>query len=508
MRHLDSGGDATVTRLPSDRLSQRALRLLLRSANSPTKRLLAAILAVSALACWQLLPDLSEVDASSYHGDEGRWIAVSDYAFRKFFLERDWSREAWNDGRFRTFGTRNPTVGKYVIGASLHLHGVDGRHKGLPRYRFRRSFEWNSRRGNVPPDDERFAARLPVALMGVLASVLLLLLAKQLSGSLLVALLAAAFFVSDPLVLSCSRHAMIDTSALFFSLGSILLAVRTWAAIARSRTIPALLWSFGFGVAVGLSVGTKLNALLIPPICALWGIVGLLRTSRADARRDAAARWREFPSVSEPTHTRTLLPRRGYVGGTACCLGIALLVGCVTFVASNPFLHHAPVEGVRHLIEFKDVVASSKPKLGMRLDGLSRRGSNLLAVGLGHRGTAGIPLDRLGVEGAFALLGFVVWMRRTQRHGLRTALGLAHIWFLIWMGTEVVGILHWVPFDWRRWYLPLAPCWAILRGTGAAWLVEGLMVRARTDQGAVGELAAAQRGACSSALPGLPVPTQ
>ena len=232
-------------------------------------------LGLAAFAYWMLMPNLSATGDWDYHGDEGRWMASGDYYFQKFFVDRDWSYDTWRDDRFSSFGTWNPVIGKYIIGASLHLHGLGGRYTSLPPYYFEHNFAWNLAEGNVPPQNELVAARRPIAWMGILSTVLVFLLTRELSTSWLASLFAAVLFVVDPLVMLASRRAMIDMPALFFSLLALGTAWQMLTNILRCRWRQAIGWGIALGVSCGLCVGTKLNTILIVVVCGLWGVVNL-----------------------------------------------------------------------------------------------------------------------------------------------------------------------------------------------------------------------------------------
>jgi hypothetical protein len=36
----------------------------------------------------------------------------------------------------------------------------------------------------------------------------------------------------------------------------------------------------------------------------------------------------------------------------------------------------------------------------------------------------------------------------------------------IWGGLVALGLMVWTPFRWARWYIPMAPIWAILQSLG------------------------------------------
>src|SRR6266540_1617568 len=74
----------------------------------------ALVLAVFAAAALLFFTAKAKIDS-----DEGNWIGTTRY-FETFFVERDFSREAWADG----YWTRTqPMIFRYVIGGWLWLRG-------------------------------------------------------------------------------------------------------------------------------------------------------------------------------------------------------------------------------------------------------------------------------------------------------------------------------------------------------------------------------------------------
>jgi hypothetical protein len=398
-----------------------------------------------------------------YHGDEGRWIAAGDYYFQQFFIKRDWSYDTWSKDRFGPFGTRNPVIGKYIIGASLYLHGVGGRYTSAPSYDFQQDFAWNAAQGNIPAVNELVAARRPIAWMGILSSVLLFFITRELFDSWLTGFCAAVLLVFDPLVLHSSHYARIDTPALFFSLLALGMALRMYVALRHDKQRQAVLWSVGLGIVCGLGVGTKLNALLIFVICGLWGGVSfflsyLERRTFTSSNRSVLETMRQIKKPAWNTVTNVAL---------------FTLVTAITFLALNPFLYPDPVQNTWHLLEFGQVVANYEVPVEQRLVTWAQRWQSLLKIGLEQTGFFHYWFRWPWVDKVLAGLGILVCVHMITRPDQNRTLRYGCSWFAVWLAIELAGSLYWVPFNWPRWYLPLEPCWAILAASGITLLLGG-----------------------------------
>lgn len=70
-----------------------------------------------------------------------------------------------------------------------------------------------------------------------------------------------------------------------------------------------------------------------------------------------------------------------------------------------------------------------------------------------------IPID-LGLF----LLGLIMLLYTEVKYLLRNhRLSLRNI-IIIWTVVTFVGIIAWIPLDWRRYYLPVVPCVVIILG--------------------------------------------
>ena len=160
----------------------------------------------------------------SYHPDEGVWVAAGKHYFQKFFLERDWSYETWSDRSFGGFGIPNPVGGKYLIGLSLFLNGVVDKKSDIPGYSWEGSFDWGKVQDKKPPLEILEAARIPMKWMGILATVLLFLMVRELTKSLVLSLFASIFFVFQPQVIVHSQQVLMDIPVLFYSIAALLVS--------------------------------------------------------------------------------------------------------------------------------------------------------------------------------------------------------------------------------------------------------------------------------------------
>lgn len=380
---------------------------------------LAAVLGAALLPAF--LADLGAADAA--HGDEWMWTTVGSRAFHTFFLERDLFGPFWGE-LYDTWGSYNPQVGKYLIGASLYLSGYTGKLEV----------------SHAPIGDAGMmaAARLPSALLGV-ASCVLLYLVVTYAADRWHGLVAAALLAAGSLLPLMSRRAMVDAPALAFSMAALFGALVTLRAV-QGRRDQALRLAAATGVVCGLAAAVKLNAGLI------FGIA-------------AAALVAQAALAARSGRARALLP--------LACAGVIGLWAWAVFFVSNPFLYPDPAGGVRHMQQFNAFVGGfslSTPRIPQ---------GKLRAL-WDSVGTYG-PLGRLGLPGdqLLALVGlarFVLLVRRSPSAAWEYGLGLLALWGVL--SYIVIGL--WLPVDWDRYYLPLQPVNAALQAYGVLWVAASI----------------------------------
>jgi len=155
---------------------------------------------------------------------------------------------------------------------------------------------------------------------------------------------------------------------------------------------------------------------------------------------------------------------------------LIILAGAWTvFYLSNPVLYHAPLEGVRHMLELNSIVSA------IPFQPLHTIPERMLAIWNSMYIYApltklGLPYDRWLIF--LGIIAFAITARRGATH-LRTR---QYDLILLWLLISYAGITLWLPHDWDRYYLPLQPCNAFLQAYGLWWLGTQL-VAARQPEG-------------------------
>jgi len=256
-------------------------------------------------------------------------------------------------------------------------------------------------------------------LFGALASLLLFLLVSELTASTAVGILTAALFVTRPLVLESARQAMVDMPAVTFGLLTLLFAARATTERALSPVVLA-------GLACGLAAACKLSGALVAVIAVAWW------AARSD-RPPLALSLLLFLATASLGFVLVQLPAwSGPLDHLAAIVEHARQVG----------RYHVPPE--RHLVSW------------------SARAARVATMGLATSDPLRAWLGWSGAGAALAALGALGSWRRPWAPALA-----------IWLSTAALALVLTVPFDWRRWFLPLEPCWAFLQALGLWTLAVG-----------------------------------
>ena len=399
---------------------------------------------------------------------------AAEFIVEKFFVERDWRYTTWQKERFGAFGTRNPVVGKYIIGASLFLAGKGQDSQSIPGYD-PQHFNWDIVKDKRPPTDILAIARHSIMVNGVLSSVILFLLARELSQSWLVGLLTALLFMFSPLVLLLSREAMMDIPAIFFSLVTLGSAMQLYRNIRVENWTRAILWSIALGIGCGLALGVKLNTLLIPAICILWGAANLIWLSieRCSTNTTKQAKAESIKSqlicLFDKLHQDS---KR--IWFTALSITLFMAIAIATVWALNPFLYSHPIQNTKHMIELGQIVATYDVPENQRLDTWMESWKSLLSMGLKRYGIFYYWPNLFGVDAILAGLGGLLYIHASLRKESDWLLKRNFSLFLIWSVVIVMGVIYWTPFSWERWYLPVEPIWAFLKANGILLILLGI----------------------------------
>jgi 4-amino-4-deoxy-L-arabinose transferase-like glycosyltransferase len=254
--------------------------------------------------------------AQAFSVDESRWIATSRY-FWITFVDRDVLGPEWQPSYIVL---THPPVARYVIGFGLWLQGwspdeLNG------RYDTDRSRQYNRLAGNIPSRALLDAARRVALVFAVGATMLLYPIGRGLAGPAAGAA-AVLLALANPLLSTLWTRALAESVLAFFSLLTLLLAMRVAAAIDRGERRFGL-W-VGLGVAAGLAVATKLTGALVGAAVASFALV------RQIARHPPDRAWAGF--------------------GPWVDAGLAAIL---TFILVNPLVYPDPIVRTAMLFEHR-----------------------------------------------------------------------------------------------------------------------------------------------------------
>lgn len=424
----------------------------------------------------------ARLDSTDQHVDEGWWITSGKLSWDLLFRHHRPDHLVWTDG-MRTWGSPNPQLGKYLIGASVNrfaelppvpLVASDGRQELAagevvvaaarqmgyqPDYDFLRSLEENRAAGRVPPPAILAAARRGVLVLALVAGALFWYLARTLAGEP-AATVALLLWLANPALADHSARAMTDlpalTGVLLGLIGSV--AVARLGRLTRAGGVALVLSALGFA----LGVATKLNV-LAPLAGALLVAVGwsvhdalLPPPLRGERRRPIAWLW-ALALVVLPVvltfATNPMLWTRPWtpIGGEPDRLSLLLSLGDTIETYIVPERLATPSERLAATARFLWIGRSAT---------------------IGHR--IGLPIEALLASLALAAGARRLLTGGTNGAAARAALAFATISTVTWAVT-----VAWLPFDWERFYLPLLPAYLLAVASGAVLAAGRLASAAR-----------------------------
>lgn len=427
----------------------------------------AGLLAVGLLAlAWLALGRLAVWEHRD-RTDEPEWIAISILHWDQLVsggppagAELDppeWQDGGpWRRGVQRTmFGYPNPCLPKLVWGGLLHARGF---HEASPLVFdvFERADPVAGARAQQALDPAQPLARRVVLALACLSAVLVFFAARAaLPGAWgwLAAALAYGLWLASPLVQGTATYIRTDFFMLPLVLAALLLALGAAGSMAGRRGLARqLAVGLLLGLLCGLAVASKLNGALACACVALWIPLAWWR-ARGDG---AAVGWQ----------------------GPVLALLLAGVTSFAVFYALNPRLWGDPVGGVT------DILARWERVMGFFQERWSQRTGVAVARTPGER--VALFVDRTltrddpwraltGLPGGAALmlggLGILAW--RALRPGSTSALGASGrsaLTLLVFALVFATGTALWLPIDWERFWLPVAPVVVLLEGLALAWL--------------------------------------
>jgi len=437
--------------------------------------LLAAAL-VFALAWLALGSELTRPDEDGLYGDETCWVAISIQHWSQLAhgapaagAELDPPRwrggSPWARGVQRTaFGYPSPCLAKLVWGPLLHARGFRQASPLVYPVFLQHDVE-GGRAAREALEPALPIARRVVLACACLTTVLLCLAARAaLPGGWgwLGAALTLALWLSSPIVRATAVDVRTDFFMLVFVLGAVVLALRARDALAGRRGVAALwLAGIGLGLCCGLAVSSKLNGALSCLCVAVW--IPLMWSS---ARRQQDCGGMRVPLVA---------------------LALSGALTCLVFWALNPRLWAEPLAGVADILaRWRELFASFQG------DWAQRSGT---AVGRTPSESAALFLDRTfsrddpwraltglggGAGGMVGGLCALAWRALHRGAGPdRSRSNEPALVLLVFVLVMLVGSALWLPIDWPRYFLPAAPCLALLEALALVTLLQVVVRRLR-----------------------------
>jgi 4-amino-4-deoxy-L-arabinose transferase-like glycosyltransferase len=369
--------------------------------------------------------------------DEGNWIGTTRY-FETFFVERDFSPEAWADG----YWTRTqPMVFRYVIGSWLWLRGHDLDVQN-PNYDYSKTAQANRRLGLSPADNVLDDARMPARLMAALAVTMLYVVVRVLAGPI-GGLAAVISMMGSPYLEENLIRAKAESTLMFFLLTALLLAMLSvWRP--RGPWLAAR-WGIATGIFLGLAFGVKLTVVLALIAVTIWGAGTCLLA------------WRRHElATSKP-----------WVWPLA-----VLVTVTVIFIGSNPFTWPNPVGRSWLLFENRrDEMAQQQIDVPSRaVHSLDRRISLVWERSVWNDAFSpsrlNLPLEAvLTVAGAVWLAVRAVTLKDAGRRR-------AEIMVLLWLTLLWAGVSAGLGFLLQHYFVPTAVIATLLSGLAVGWAVQ------------------------------------
>ena len=393
-----------------------------------------------------------------YHPDEGVWVVAGKHYFQKFFLEKDLSKETWEDQKFGDFGTRNPVLGKYLYGAWLFADGSVNKETTFTAYDFKNPEDWVNFWDLRPDEKYLISGRKLAKWMGVLSTLVLFLLIRELTNSWLLGLATAVLFVLQPITFVLSSRVMMDIPVLFFSFLALFAAAKGYREL-KSRKLTDLYWQLVLiGLLYGLAMQIKLNSLLVCFTLLGWLLIQVLWEHKV----------RVFPLADFVKHSIKVLTEQKIFKLIIVGSLLMILVILAVFISLNPWLYHNTLGNLHEIFNYGETVTDAwMPGESAINDTWPKKVKAFISVGLHYssisRHWLGLPslLDKFLVLLGFIFAAASLLLNRSDRNFTRGLLFL-----LLWSGLTAAGLLYWIPFKWARWYLPMAPIWALFETLG------------------------------------------
>lgn len=458
--------------------------LLLATKQSRIQALLIVLLLSVLLSAWMLI-GLETVPP--HEVDESYWISSSRY-FYILFIQRDLSARTWApDAAY--WIRQSPPIPVYTIGLAWWLAGHQVSEINQLPYDGTKTYTQNQSEGRAPADSILIAVRSMMALITGATILILFYLAGELGGWV-GAGAAAWMMATSVMTLVNGRRAMSDEPLMFFSMLSLLLMylAAKYRPVNRLAKPTWVLMGLS-GLALGLAMGSKVNALfVVAALLSGWIAVSIIKiTSVSQAEKRPRALF-----------GRAILES---ILAAAFCAGIAAVV----FVAINPSLYSDPLHRARDLIawptseySYPADAAGAGALLNLydrwfkslrnmlwgwyfpfTWQSFASGGYNWLSLAYQCQPWAalsGCSWTSLGLMLNVPLfaVGMVILLKRALLDRHASYYRPETIVLLIWAITIIAATSSLIPYAYDRYFYPLSP---------PAYLIEGLTVSVLVAQG-------------------------
>jgi hypothetical protein len=414
--------------------------------------------------------------------DEAEWITAGYVAWQLLAAGAPparWER-AFDERKLGDWGNKNPPLGKYIIGLAAARHVRD---PAAVQYRlqFMRPLAGQARVERMPPVEVLTSARLAIALCACACLVALYLLALELTGRSVWASIAPLGLFLLPgfqhhavrVYTDAPELALLGFASLYlvrFARSHQLLTLglsAICAGLACAVKLSAGAWCLGAGAYLAAAALRDPRARLSLVLSALlslasfvavnpylyadpWGrTLGLVHDwSASKARQQADPRLADT-AVRDPLQRVHHVTARG-VFAPASTPHIQSLALNAFFALLPLCLGLAAISGAALWISGWQLTLRGPPR-ALALD---------CAYALCGCALERLLSSRLTFYGGAAALG-LAWLARSARRQA-PARAFACVFFATWIATSL-----WLPFDWARYYLPVASLSAVLYALAA-----------------------------------------
>jgi hypothetical protein len=385
---------------------------------------------------------------AAFHNDEAHKISEA-YYFHLFFLQHDWRHPDWQaDFYART----NPPVAKYIMGAFLKAMGHQITDRSL-QDKFEALWRDNQRLSREIPISLLMSARVLSAILAV-PTILLIYWIGRWKGGLITGLAGSLLLLSHPKFQYYASVALTDIILMFFMTAGVVLTLVVGQRFGnlnpvmpfdgRREILQATAAICIAGCVIAAAAGTKLNGAL----------TGILFTSTL---------------IAVAAHGRFVDQGQGARSSTKTLLLIAsaaAVLGGLLFVAINPYLYDAPVSKTLGILRVygdwmvKQRIEPGEPLwLGVQKFTAIAGENFIVPQSVFYLGTTPCMFVAFAVGVGFIVIEAVTAWRNRE-------IPIWHFTTGLWIAIYGIGIGCWIPVDWDRYFLPIAPLIAVTTAYG------------------------------------------